>query len=56
MVVEEIVDTIKRLDLLHCKLHGQQLWAEGAIVDALIYKNSNQHRKEKYFQGLKKVR
>ncbi|XP_068730784.1 nucleolus and neural progenitor protein-like [Montipora capricornis] len=52
---EEIVDTIKRLDLLHCKLHGQQLWAEGAIVDALIYKNSNQHRKEKYFQGLKKV-
>lgn len=51
-----VVETVSRLTVIHRKLKHPQLWSEAAIVKALIYKYSNQHRKEKYFQGLKKVR
>lgn len=54
--VEVIVDTISRLGVIHRKLKLPQLWSEVTIIKALVYKHSNQHRKEKYFQGLKKVK
>lgn len=52
---EVVVDTINRISALHRKLKLPQLWSEVAIIKALVYKYGNQHKKEKYFQGLKKV-
>ena len=56
ILVEVVVDTISRLAVIHRKLKLPHLWSEVSIIKALVYKHSNQHRKEKYFQGLKKVR
>ena len=55
IVAEDIIDTVKSLGAVHGVLEEPQLWAEASIVQTLIYKRSN-HKKEKYFQGLKKVR
>lgn len=55
IVAEDIIDLVKSLGAVHDVLEEPQLWAEASIVQTLIYKRSN-HKKEKYFQGLKKVR
>lgn len=55
VVAEDILDTVKSLGAVHGVLKEPQLWAEATIVQTLIYKRIN-HKKEKYFQGLKKVR
>lgn len=55
IVAEDIIDLVKSLGAVHGVLEEPQLWAEASIVQTLIYKRSN-HKKEKYFQGLKKVR
>ncbi|XP_074630213.1 nucleolus and neural progenitor protein-like isoform X4 [Acropora palmata] len=51
---EDIIDLVKSLGAVHGVLEEPQLWAEASIVQTLIYKRSN-HKKEKYFQGLKKI-
>lgn len=51
---EDIIDLVKSLGAVHDVLEEPQLWAEASIVQTLIYKRSN-HKKEKYFQGLKKI-
>ena len=48
-------DTINSLTLLHIKLKQTQLWAEFAIIKRIVYKNGNQHRKQFYFHGLRRV-
>jgi len=54
IVAEDIIDLVKSLGAVHGVLEEPQLWAEASIVQTLIYKRSN-HKKEKYFQGLKKI-
>ncbi|EDO40208.1 predicted protein [Nematostella vectensis] len=52
----DVIKTAKHeLSLLSCNLMKNQLWTEMRILHAVIYKNNNQHKKEKYFQGLKKI-
>ena len=53
---EIIINTISRLGIVHRELKLPQLWSEAAIIKALIYKHGNTHKKQKYFQGLKRVR
>jgi len=48
-------DTVNSLALLHIKLRQTQLWSEIAIIKRIIYKNGNQHRKQFYFHGLRRV-
>ncbi|CAH3191697.1 unnamed protein product [Porites evermanni] len=52
---EIIINTISRLGIVHRELKLPQLWSEAAIIKALIYKHGNTHKKQKYFQGLKRV-
>lgn len=48
-------DTVNSLTLLLVKLRQTQLWSEFAIIKRIIYKHGNQHRKQFYFHGLRRV-
>lgn len=44
------------LALVYPKLRQTELWSEVAIIKRIVYKHGNQHRKQFYFQGLRRVR
>ena len=48
-------DTVNSLTFLHIRLRQTQLWSEFAIIKRIVYKNGNQHRKQFYFHGLRRV-
>lgn len=53
--LDDIKDTISKLNSLVFKAKLPHLWSEAAIIKRVVYRNGNQHRKQFYFQGLKRV-
>ena len=53
--LDDIKDTISKLNSLVFKAKLPHLWSEAAIIKRVVYRNGNQHRKQLYFQGLKRV-
>ena len=53
--LDDIKDTINKLNSLVFKAKLPHLWSEAAIIKRVVYRNGNQHRKQFYFQGLKRV-
>ncbi|KAL9954698.1 hypothetical protein ACROYT_G042269 [Oculina patagonica] len=48
-------DTLESLVIVHPKLRQTELWSELAIMETIINKHGNKHRKQFYFQGLRRV-
>lgn len=53
--LDDIKDIISKLNSLVFKAKLPHLWSEAAIIKRVVYRNGNQHRKQFYFQGLKRV-
>jgi len=50
-----LTDTVNNLNSIQIKLRQTQLWSEFAIIKRIVYKNGNQHRKQFYFHGLRRI-